>query len=70
MLLSWTELFLRTSPLEGGLEKSAMGRTFPTSHRDGCETHELQFPCSFTQSVAQAKPYLRLGVIYLFIFYC
>ena len=64
MLFSYSELFLKTSPWEMGLEKSERGTTSPTSHRDRFETHELTFPWGVTQSVAEVKP-LRLGFVFL-----
>lgn len=54
-------LFLKASPLEVGLEKSTMGRT---SRHDSWEAHELQFPRTFTQSVAEVNPYLHLEIIF------
>lgn len=65
MLFSYSELFLKASPWEMGLEKSERGTTFPTSHRDRFETHELTFPWGVTQSVAEVKPSLRLGFVFL-----
>lgn len=43
MLCCYSELFPKASPVEVGLEKSEMGRAFPTSHRDRFETHEGTF---------------------------